>query len=97
MTQLKAAATEKKPPQWYMTFLSQFHALYSDTACCVVWPSRDQLRTCNASGYQTIYKLAYGAWCSTSCVLLVQHDGEWTPVWCYTNQGLLLYSVGGMT
>ena len=28
LTQLKAAATEKKPPRWYMTFLSQFHALY---------------------------------------------------------------------
>ena len=28
MTQLKAAATEKKPPRWYLTFLSQFHALY---------------------------------------------------------------------
>ena len=28
MTQLKAAATEKKPPRWYMIFLSQFHALY---------------------------------------------------------------------
>ena len=39
----------------------------------------DQLPTCNASDYQTIYKLAYDAWCSTSCVLLVQHDGEWTP------------------
>ena len=26
--QLKAAATEKKPPRWYMTFLSQFHALW---------------------------------------------------------------------
>ena len=36
MTQLKAAATEKKPPRWYMTFLSQFHAY---TAFCVVWPS----------------------------------------------------------
>ena len=33
------------------------------------------LPTCNASGYQTIYKLAYGACCSTSCVLLVQHNG----------------------
>ena len=28
LTQLKAAATEKKPPRWCMTFLSQFHALY---------------------------------------------------------------------
>ena len=28
MTQLNVAATEKKPPRWYMTFLSQFHALY---------------------------------------------------------------------
>ena len=28
MTQLNASATEKKPPQWYLTFLSQFHALY---------------------------------------------------------------------
>ena len=28
LTQLKAAATEKKPPRWYMPFLSQFHALY---------------------------------------------------------------------
>ena len=28
MAQLKAAATEKKPPQWYLTFSSQFHALY---------------------------------------------------------------------
>ena len=28
LTQLKAAATEKKPPRWYLTFLSQFHALY---------------------------------------------------------------------
>ena len=28
LTQLKAAATEKKPPRWYMTFLSQFRALY---------------------------------------------------------------------
>ena len=28
LTQLKAAATEKKPTRWYMTFLSQFHALY---------------------------------------------------------------------
>ena len=29
MTQLKAAGTEKKPPRWYFTSLSQFHALYS--------------------------------------------------------------------
>ena len=29
MTQLKATATEKMPPRRYMTFLSQFHALYS--------------------------------------------------------------------
>ena len=28
MTQLKVAATEKKPPRWYLTFWSQFHALY---------------------------------------------------------------------
>ena len=28
MAQLKAAATEKKPPRWYLAFLSQFHALY---------------------------------------------------------------------
>ena len=28
LTQLKAAATEKKPPRCYLTFLSQFHALY---------------------------------------------------------------------
>ena len=28
MTQLKATATEKQPPRWYMTFLSPFHALY---------------------------------------------------------------------
>ena len=28
MTQLKAAATEKKPPRWYLTFLSHFHTLY---------------------------------------------------------------------
>ena len=28
MTELKTASTEKKPPRWYMTFLSQFHALY---------------------------------------------------------------------
>ena len=27
MTQLKATATEKKPQRWYLTFLSQFHAL----------------------------------------------------------------------
>ena len=29
MTQLKATATEKKPPRWCMTFLSQLHALYN--------------------------------------------------------------------
>ena len=28
MAQLKAAATEKKPPLWYLTFLSQLHAMY---------------------------------------------------------------------
>ena len=28
MAQLKAATTEKKPPRWYWTFLSQFHAAY---------------------------------------------------------------------
>ena len=28
MAQLKAAATEKKPPRWYLTFLSQLHALH---------------------------------------------------------------------
>ena len=33
MAELKAAATEKKPPPWYLTFLSQFHALYCFLRC----------------------------------------------------------------
>ena len=33
MTQLKAAATEKKPPRWYLTFSSQFHAMYYLLRC----------------------------------------------------------------
>ena len=28
MAQSEAAATEKKPPRWYLTFVSLFHALY---------------------------------------------------------------------
>ena len=36
MAQLKAAATEKKPPRWYLTFLSRFHACI---VFWVVWPS----------------------------------------------------------
>ena len=47
MAKLKAAATEKQPPRWYVTFLSQFHALhclllrmalpYSNCGCGYNW------------------------------------------------------------
>ena len=36
MAQFKAAATEKKPPRWYLTFC---HGSMPCTAFYVVWPS----------------------------------------------------------